>query len=138
MQFLLPNQRCGFVSREKFSLRKRIKSFAYAFAGLRLVFRQEHNAWIHATAAICVVVAGFLFRISSLEWIAVVICIAMVISAEIINSSLERMADFVQPEMDNRIKEIKDLGAAAVLVCAIASAIVGIVIFLPKIIAFVS
>lgn len=137
MQFLLPNQRCDFVSREKFSLRKRIKSFAYAFAGLRLVFRQEHNAWIHATAAICVVVAGFVFRISSLEWIAVVICIGMVISAEIINSSLERMADFVQPERDDRIKEIKDLGAAAVLLCAIASAIVGIIIFLPKIIAFV-
>lgn len=138
MQFLLPNQRCGFVSREKFSLRKRIKSFAYAFAGLRLVFRHEHNAWIHATAAICVVVAGFVFRISSLEWIAVVICIGMVISAEIINSSLERMADFVQPERDDRIKEIKDLGAAAVLVCAIASTIVGIVIFLPKIIAIIS
>lgn len=126
------------MSREKFSLRKRIKSFAYAFAGLRLVFRQEHNAWIHATAAICVVVAGFVFRISSLEWIAVVICIAMVISAEIINSSLERMADFVSTERNNKIKEIKDLGAAAVLVCAIAAAIVGIVIFLPKIIAFVS
>ncbi|MEE1203148.1 MAG: diacylglycerol kinase family protein, partial [Bacteroidales bacterium] len=74
---------------------------------------------------------------SLLEWTVVVICIAMVISAEIINSSLERMADFVQPEKDNRIKEIKDLGAAAVLVCAIASVIVGIIIFLPKIIAFV-
>ena len=138
MQFLLPNQRCGFVSKDKFSLRKRIKSFTYAFSGLRLVFAHEHNAWIHAVATICVVVAGFLFRISLLEWTVVVICIAMVISAEIINSSLERMADFVQPEMDNRIKEIKDLGAAAVLVCAIASVIVGIVIFLPKIIAFVS
>ena len=138
MQFLLPNQRCGFVSKKKFSLRKRIKSFAYAFAGVRLVFAQEHNAWIHAVATICVVVAGFLFRISRLEWIAVVICIAMVISAEIINSSLERMADFVQPERDDRIKEIKDLGAAAVLVCAIASTIVGIVIFLPKIIAIIS
>lgn len=138
MQFLLPNQRCGFVSKDKFSLRKRIKSFTYAFAGLRLVFAHEHNAWIHAVATICVVVAGFLFRISLLEWTVVVICIAMVISAEIINSSLERMADFVQPEKDNRIKEIKDLGAAAVLVCAIASIIVGIVIFLPKIIAFVS
>ncbi len=137
MQFLLPNQRCGFVSKDKFSLRKRIKSFTYAFVGLRLVFANEHNAWIHAVATICVVVASFLFRISLLEWTVVVICIAMVISSEIINSSLERMADFVQPEKDNRIKEIKDLGAAAVLVCAIASVIVGIIIFLPKIIAFV-
>ncbi|MBQ2376030.1 MAG: diacylglycerol kinase family protein [Bacteroidales bacterium] len=126
------------MSKDKFSLRKRIKSFTYAFEGLRLVFAHEHNAWIHVVATICVVVAGFLFRISSLEWTVVLICIAMVISSEIINSSLERMADFVQPEMDNRIKEIKDLGAAAVLVCAIASVIVGIIIFLPKIIAFVS
>ena len=123
------------MNNEKFSVRKRIKSFSYAFAGLRVLFREEHNAWIHAVAAVLAVAMGFLFRISPMEWIAVVIVIGMVFAAEIINSSIERTADFVKAERDDRKRDIKDLGAAAVLVCAIAAAVVGIIIFLPKIIA---
>ena len=126
------------MNNEKFSIRKRIRSFKYAFAGLRVLFRQEHNSWIHATAATLVVAAGFLFRISAMEWVAVLIVIGMVFSAEIINSSLERMADFVKAERDDRKRDIKDLGAAAVLVCAIVAAIVGAIIFLPKIAAFIA
>jgi len=123
------------MNNEKFSLKKRIKSFSYAFAGLRVLFREEHNSWIHATAAVLAIVMGFLFRISPMEWIAVVIVIGMVFAAEIINSSIERTADFVKAERDDRKRDIKDLGAAAVLVCAISAALVGIIIFLPKIIA---
>ena len=123
------------MNNEKFSLKKRIKSFSYAFAGLRVLFREEHNSWIHATAAVLAIVMGFLFRISPMEWIAVVIVIGMVFCAEIINSSIERTADFVKAERDDRKRDIKDLGAAAVLVCAISAALVGIIIFLPKIIA---
>lgn len=120
---------------EKFSIKKRIKSFSYAFAGLKVLFREEHNSWIHAVAAVMAIVAGFLFRISYMEWIAVLIVIGMVISAEILNSSLERTADFVKAERDDRKRDIKDLGAAAVLVCAIVAALVGLIIFLPKILA---
>lgn len=120
---------------EKFSIKKRIKSFSYAFAGLKVLFREEHNSWIHAVAAVMAIVAGFLFRISYMEWIAVLIVIGMVISAEILNSSLERTADFVKVERDDRKRDIKDLGAAAVLVCAIVAVLVGLIIFLPKILA---
>ena len=123
------------MNNEKFSLKKRIKSFSYAFAGLRVLFREEHNARIHAVAAVLAIAMGFLFRISPMEWIAVVIVIGMVFAAEIINSSIERTADFVKAERDDRKRDIKDLGAAAVLVCAISAALVGIIIFLPKIIA---
>lgn len=120
---------------EKFSIKKRIKSFSYAFAGLKVLFCEEHNSWIHAVAAVMAIVAGFLFRISYMEWIAVLIVIGMVISAEILNSSLERTADFVKAERDDRKRDIKDLGAAAVLVCAIVAVLVGLIIFLPKILA---
>ncbi len=123
------------MKNEKFSIKKRIKSFSYAFAGLKVLFREEHNSWIHAVAAVLAVAMGFLFRISPMEWIAVVIVIGMVFAAEIINSSIERTADFVKAERDDRKRDIKDLGAAAVLVCAIAAAVVGIIIFIPKIIA---
>lgn len=118
----------------KFSIKKRIKSFGYACAGLKVLFREEHNSWIHATATIFVVAAGFFFRISRIEWIAVLIVIGMVFSAEIINSSLERTADFVKAERDDCKRDIKDLGAAAVLVCAIIAALVGLIVFLPKVI----
>lgn len=123
------------MKNEKFSIKKRIKSLSYAFAGLKVLFREEHNSWIHAVAAVLAVAMGFLFRISPMEWIAVVIVIGMVFAAEIINSSIERTADFVKAERDDRKRDIKDLGAAAVLVCAIAAAVVGIIIFIPKIIA---
>lgn len=122
------------MKKERFSVKKRMKSFQYAFAGLKVLFGHEHNSWIHAVAAICVIVAGFLFRISYVEWIAALIVIGMVFSAEIFNSSLERIADYIQPEKDERIRDIKDLGSAAVLVTAITAAAIGIMIFLPKII----
>lgn len=75
-----------------------------------------------------------MLHISTMEWIAIIIVIAMVISAEIINSSLECTADFVKAERDDRKRDIKDLGATAVLVCAIAASAVGTIIFLPKLI----
>ena len=118
----------------KFSIKKRIKSFGYAFAGLKVLFREEHNSWIHAAVTILVVAAGIFFHISRVEWVAVLIVIGMVFSSEIINSSLERTADFVKAERDDRKRDIKDLGAAAVLVCAIIAALVGLIVFLPKVI----
>lgn len=122
------------MEQEKFSVKKRIKSFSYAFAGLKVLFKEEHNARIHAVATLLVVAAGILFRITAGEWIAVALCIGMVISAEAVNSSIERCADFVKQERDDRKRDIKDLGAAAVLVCAIAAAVVGCIIFIPYLI----
>ena len=122
------------MNNESFSIKKRVKSFSYAFAGLKVLFKEEHNSWIHTVAVICAIIAGIVLRISVMEWIAVIIVIGMVITAEIINTSLERTADFIKAERDDRKRDIKDLGAAAVLVCAITAAIIGIIIFLPKII----
>lgn len=126
------------MNNEHFSIKKRIKSFSYAFAGLKVLFKEEHNSWIHAVAAVCAITAGFLLDISAIEWIAIIIVIGMVISAEIVNSSLERTADFIKVERDDRKRDIKDLGAAAVLICAITAAITGIIIFLPKLIALLA
>ena len=121
------------MKEEKFSIAKRLKSFTYAFAGLKVLFREEHNSWIHLFATVCVVTAGILLRISLLEWVAVVFAIGLVFSFEIINTSVENIADFVCPERDDRIKRIKDLAAAAVLVSAITAAVVGLIVFVPKI-----
>jgi len=117
---------------KKFSVRKRITSFIYAFNGLRIVALVEHNFRIHMLAAALVVLAGFCFSISHNEWIAIILIIVLVLSLEIMNSAIERLADVVSPERNEKIKEIKDMSAGAVLLAAIASLVIAGIIFLPK------
>ena len=115
---------------------KRLRhSFRYAFSGMADMLREEPNARIHCIVTVLVVVAGFFFRISTAEWIGVALSIGLVICAEAFNTAIERLSDVVQPDQDNRIRDVKDLAAAAVLLCALAAAAVGLIIFVPKIIA---
>ena len=123
------------MDQEKFSIVKRLKSFKYAFNGLRILIKEEHNARIHLFAAIGVVIAGFIFKISLHEWIAVAIAIGLVFCSEIINSAIENLSDFVCPDKNERIKKIKDLAAAAVLVSALTALVIGLLVFIPKIVA---
>ena len=74
-------------------------------------------------------------KISILEWVTIVIAIGLVIALEAINSSIEKLSDFVSPEMHNQIKTVKDLSAAGVLISAITAVIVGLLVFIPKIFA---
>ncbi|GAB6012077.1 diacylglycerol kinase family protein [Viscerimonas tarda] len=122
------------MKQQKFSLKNRLRSFKYAFNGLRIMIREEHNSWIHIFVSLCVLIAGFLLKITTYEWIAVIFCIGFVMALELINSAIENMADFVSPERHAMIKKIKDLSAGAVLIGAIISAIIGLIIFLPKIV----
>lgn len=117
----------------KFSIKDRILSFKYAFEGFKVVFKSEHNLWIHIALSFIAIALGFLLEISHGEWIGIVLCIGMVISAEIFNTAIEHIANFIQPNQDIKIKHIKDLGAAGVFTAAFAALIVGLIIFLPKI-----
>ncbi len=116
----------------KFSNKKRVQSFVHAFNGLNLFFREEHNAKIHLVAAILAIVLGFALNISTTEWLAVLLCITIVVSLELVNSAIENLCDFVYPQKDVRIKNIKDLAAGAVLWGAMIAFIIGVVIFVPK------
>ena len=120
------------MKNDGFTLRKRLRSFKFAFNGIKLLIEKEHNAWIHCFAAVCVIIAGFVFGISKTEWIAVVFAIGTVLAAEAVNSSIEAIADLVSPGYNEAIKRTKDLAAGAVLILAIAAAIVGLIIFVPK------
>ena len=117
-----------------FTLRSRIRSFGYAFRGTKSLVTQEPNAWIHCCAAACVIIAGGLLGLSRWEWVAVVIVIGAVLAAEAFNSAIEALSDLVSPGYNEAIKRTKDLAAGAVLLTAISAAIVGLIIFLPKII----
>ena len=126
------------MEKSRFSWRKRIASFKYAFNGIGLLFRNEHNAWIHAAFTVGVTIAGFGFGLSATEWIAVAFAIGSVLAgsrllaAEAFNSAIEALADHVSPERHEQIKRTKDLAAGAVLLTAIAAATVGLIIFVPK------
>lgn len=119
----------------KFSIKKRLESFRFAFAGLRLLIRFEHNARIHVVAATLVIVAGLLLHISSTEWLAAIFCIALVLALEAVNSAIEKLADVVSPGKNEQIGQVKDLAAAAVLLAAVGAFIIGLLIFIPKILA---
>lgn len=123
------------MKNEGFTLRKRLRSFKFAGNGVRLLIAHEHNAWIHCFAAVCVTIAGWSIGLSSIEWIAIVFAIAMVLAAEAVNSSIEALADLVSPGYNEAIKRTKDLAAGAVLILAIGAAIIGLIIFVPKILA---
>ena len=114
-------------------LRKRAAAFSYAFKGVYRLIRHEAHALIHLIAAACVVAAGFVWKISAIEWCMVIICIGMVFSAEGFNTAIEKLADRISLQHSPLIGAAKDIAAGAVLFTAIASLIVGLIIFLPKI-----
>lgn len=116
-------------------VKKRLASFGYAFQGIATLFREEPNAVIHLLMAVLAIFLGFLLKISMGEWLAIVVCVGLVLSMEALNSAIENLSDFSTKEKHPLIKKAKDLSAAAVFICAMASLIVGIIIFLPKLIA---
>lgn len=110
-----------------------LKGFVYAFNGLVVFFRHERNGMIQLTAAVLVVLVGFLLSVSLKEWIVLLMCIASVLSLEMINSAIEKLCNLVHPKYHPAVKVIKDISAGAVLWVAIISGIIGIIIFFPKI-----
>lgn len=116
---------------QKFSWKQRAKSFRFAFHGVQSFFGSQHNAIIHAIATAAVFAAAIYYHVSGARLALLVISIALVWVAEIFNTAIEAICDFVHPGWHHRIKYIKDLAAAAVLVMAIAACVVAAIVFLP-------
>ncbi|MDD2983334.1 MAG: diacylglycerol kinase family protein [Crocinitomicaceae bacterium] len=125
------------MKQEKFSITKRIKSFQYAFNGLKILWMEEHNARIHFLASMVVVIAGFAFKVSLIEWTLLAFAMGFVIVTEIVNSSIENLADFVEPQKNLHIKKAKDLAAAAVLISAVTAVVIGLIVFVPKVLGMI-
>lgn len=117
----------------KFSFSARLKSFSHAFNGLKILWKEEHNARIHVVFVLLVILTGLILNVNSSDWISLVFALGLVITVEIINSSIENLADFASPQIHPLIKKIKDLSAAAVLISAITALIIGLIVFVPKI-----
>lgn len=110
-----------------------MKGFRYAINGLITAFTSELNLKIHAIATLLVLLAGWYFEITAIEWVVVVLAIGLVISSEMINTAIEYFVDLVSPEIHPTAGKIKDISAGAVLMAALAAFIAGMIIFIPKI-----
>lgn len=117
----------------RFSVAARLKSFAYAFAGIAFMLRTQHNAWLHVIATLGVVGAGFAFHVSADDWRWLIAAMTLVWLAEVMNTAFEHLCDVVSPEFQLSVKRAKDIAAAAVLVCALAAALIGAMTFAPYI-----
>lgn len=111
-----------------------VKAFINAFNGMKYFFLHERNGKIQLCAAAAVVVLAVGLGVSATDWIALLFCIAMVLGLEMVNSALEKLCDLVQEEYHPVIKTVKDVAAAAVLFASIVAAIIGCIVFVPKII----
>lgn len=118
-----------------FSWKARLKSFVYAWEGIVSFFRWEHNAQIHLAITFLVLVLSVTLGVSKWEAIAVVFSIAFVWVAEMINTAIEKTIDFISVEKHPQIKLIKDVAAGAVLIASLAAVVVGLFIFIPKLLA---
>ncbi len=117
------------------ALRARFASFGYAFRGIKELVAEQPNAKIHLIVASMVILAGFLLDISTMEWLVIILSIALVFAAEAFNTALEYLTDLVSPNFHPLAGKTKDVAAGAVLITAIGTAIVGLVVFLPKLLA---
>lgn len=109
----------------------RSHAFRYAFAGWWFVIRTQRNAWIHAVATAAVLVISFWLRLSLLEWAVILLAVAMVWLAEFLNTALEAVVDLASPQQHELAKVGKDVGAAAVLITAASSALIGLLVLGP-------
>ena len=113
--------------------KNRIRAFNFAFTGLYYAIKQEKNLQLQCIIAVIVIIGAFFCSITKMEWIMLLVCIAGVLSLELINSALEKLCDSYTTNYDDKIKYIKDVSAAAVLIFSFFSAIVGCIIFFPYI-----
>ena len=120
---------CNEMKNKKF-----LNSFKYAFNGIITSFRTEKNMKIHILMMLLVAIAGIILKINVIEWIICIILFAIVISAELFNTAIETVVNMITMEKNEKAKIAKDVSAGAVLVTAIGSAIVGLIIFIPKVV----
>ena len=119
------------------SFNKLINSFKYAIRGIKSALKSEQNMKVHFIIMELVILIAIILNLSTLEWLIILICFMSVISSELFNTAMEKCVDLASPNFNSLAKLSKDISAGAVLVTAFFSALIGLIIFLPKIIIFV-
>jgi diacylglycerol kinase len=115
----------------EFSVPGRLRSLLYAARGLRTLLVSQQNAWIHATATLLVVAAGFHLGIERQDWLALILAMVSVWAAEALNTALEFLCDAASSDFHPLVEKAKDVAAAAVLICTLGALLVGALVFAP-------
>ncbi len=119
------------MAKESF-LQNRLKSVVYALRGAWILVRTESSIKIQVIIAAIVLAAGWYFEISTTEWILQLLAIGLVMGVEGVNTAIEKLSDFVQPNHDPQIGRIKDISAGAVMICSLIASAIGCIIYFPK------
>mgnify|MGYP001053514574 FL=1 len=115
----------------QYDFKKQLRSFGYAWKGIRCCVGKEQNLSFHLIVTVLTIIAGFLLDITRTDWMIVILCIGVVIAAELFNTAIEKLVDLVSPERHPIAGQAKDIAAGAVLVCAATAAIIGLIVFIP-------
>jgi diacylglycerol kinase (ATP) len=121
-----------------FTIAARLKSIGHALDGLRLMLRTQHNAWLHLTATVVVVAAGLTLGLTNEAWMALILAIVIVWVAEALNTAFELLCDVASPDFHPIVKAAKDVAAGAVLLSAMGAAVVGTIVFMPRLIRLIA
>ncbi len=106
-----------------------VKSFKHAVNGIIWAFKNERNMKIHGAITVLVLISGFVLKINKLDWIILILCIGLVLAAELINTAIEKTLDLLHPQHSRKVKVIKDVSAGAVLILSFIAAVIGVVVF---------
>lgn len=129
------NQPVKHISEKKrFSIIARSRSFLYAFRGLKIIFKTQHNFWIQIALACTATALGIWLKISPAEWSVLILAMSAVLVTEAINTAFEIDIDLTSPQYHPYAKDTKDVAAGAVLISVIGAGMIGAIIFVPKII----
>jgi diacylglycerol kinase (ATP) len=116
---------------DTFSFSGRVRSTLHAGQGILAMLKSQHNAWVHAFATVCVVIAGIVFDVSAMEWCLLILAMVGVWVAEGLNTAFEFLCDVASPEFHPLVKQSKDVAAGAVLLSAIGAAAIGLIVLGP-------
>ena len=119
-----------------FSISDRLKSMGHALRGIAVMVRSQHNTWVHAVATALVITAGVYFELQPTEWQVIILAMIGVWVSESLNTAFEFICDVASPEFHPLVEKAKDVAAGAVLLSAIGAAVIGVMIFWPKLLGF--
>lgn len=123
----MKHQQTSFIS-------GRIKSVTYAVKGFYLLITTEHSIMVQLTISALMCILGFYLKINAVEWMFQILAIGLVLTAESLNTAIEAICDYIQPNFDKKIGFIKDIAAGAVTFAALTAVVIGVIIYLPKLI----
>lgn len=130
-QTMLPQLKPLPMAKESFVV-NRIRSIGYALKGMIVLLRTEASIQIQLVIALVMTALGFYFKISNTEWIMQLLAIGLVMGVEGLNTAIEKMCDYIQPEKDPKIGLIKDISAGAVMIVSVVASLIGLIIYVPK------